>query len=41
MQVPLYAVLGARGYHHRTEELGGGGYRVVLTPAPGPGDGSD
>ncbi len=38
--VPLYAVLGARGYDHRTEELGGGDYRVVFTPLPGACDGA-
>ena len=26
--VPLYQVLGARGYSHETEALGGGEYRV-------------
>ncbi len=29
--VPLYAVLGARGFSHVTEPLGGGDYRVVFT----------
>ena len=28
--VPLYAVLGARGYEHESEDLGGGDYRVVF-----------
>ncbi|MGH7610160.1 MAG: DUF2249 domain-containing protein [Candidatus Dormibacteria bacterium] len=39
--VPLYAVLGARGYDHRTEETGGGDYRVVFTPLAGPSDGAE
>ncbi len=30
--VPLYQVLGARGFHHETEALGGGDYRVVFRP---------
>ncbi|MHB1526226.1 MAG: DUF2249 domain-containing protein [Candidatus Dormibacteria bacterium] len=34
--VPLYTVLEARGYGHRTEDLGGGDYRVVFTPTQGP-----
>ncbi len=29
--VPLYGVLGAQGFSHRTEPLGGGDYRVVFT----------
>ena len=29
--VPLYTVLEARGYGHRTEDLGGGDYRVMFT----------
>lgn len=29
--VPLYQVLGAQGFQHRTEALGGGDYRVVFT----------
>ena len=28
--IPLYSVLAARGYHHSTEDLGGGDYRVVF-----------
>ena len=28
--VPLYQVLGARGFGHQTESLGGGDYRVVF-----------
>lgn len=28
--VPLYEVLGARGFEHVTEALGGGDYRVVF-----------
>lgn len=28
--VPLYEVLQARGFHHQTESLGGGDYRVVF-----------
>ena len=27
---PLYEALGARGFSHRTEALGGGDYRVVF-----------
>ena len=30
--VPLYSVLGARGFEHSTEALGGGDYRVVFRP---------
>jgi uncharacterized protein (DUF2249 family) len=37
--VPLYGVLEIRGYEHRTEDLGGGDYRVVFTPDGGGGDG--
>ncbi len=37
--VPLYGVLETRGYGHRTEDLGGGDYRVVFTPDEGGGDG--
>jgi len=37
--VPLYGVLEIRGYGHRTEDLGGGDYRVVFTPDEGGGDG--
>lgn len=28
--VPLYQVLGARGFGHETEALGGGDYRVLF-----------
>ncbi len=28
--IPLYQVLGAQGFRHVTEELGGGDYRVVF-----------
>ncbi len=28
--VPLYDVLGGRGFEHQTEPLGGGDYRVVF-----------
>ena len=28
--VPLYGVLGARGFGHETEALGGGDFRVVF-----------
>ena len=28
--VPLYQVLGAQGFNHETEDLGGGDYRVVF-----------
>jgi len=28
--VPLYEVLGAQGFSHETEALGGGDYRVVF-----------
>lgn len=28
--VPLYQVLGARGFNHQTQALGGGDYRVVF-----------
>jgi len=28
--VPLYGVLGARGFSHETEAIGGGDYRVVF-----------
>lgn len=28
--VPLYQVLGERGFSHKTEALGGGDYRVVF-----------
>ncbi len=28
--VPLYHVLGARGFSHETEPLGGGDYRVLF-----------
>ena len=28
--IPLYQVLGARGFTHETESLGGGDYRVVF-----------
>ena len=28
--VPLYQVLGAQGFSHETEALGGGDYRVVF-----------
>ena len=31
--VPLYQVLGARGFAHETEDIGGGDYRVVFRPA--------
>jgi uncharacterized protein (DUF2249 family) len=37
--IPLYAVLGARGYAHLTEDLGDGDYRVRFTRTPGPTDG--
>lgn len=30
--IPLYQVLGARGFAHQTEDLGGGDYRVVFRP---------
>lgn len=30
--VPLYQVLGARGFSHETEALGGGDYRVIFRP---------
>ena len=33
--VPLYQVLGARGFSHQTEPLGGGDYRVVFRSAGG------
>ena len=33
--VPLYTVLAARGYGHRTEDLGGGDYRVIFTGSGG------
>lgn len=33
--VPLYQVLGARGFAHKTENLGGGDYRVVFRPEGG------
>ncbi len=32
-QVPLYEVLGARGFQHQTWSLGGGDYRVVFRRA--------
>lgn len=28
--IPLYQVLGARGFSHETEHLGGGDYRVLF-----------
>ena len=28
--IPLYRVLGERGFEHRTEALGGGDYRVIF-----------
>ena len=28
--VPLYGVLGAQGFNHETEDLGGGDFRVVF-----------
>jgi Uncharacterized conserved protein (DUF2249) len=28
--IPLYEVLGAQGFSHQTEALGGGDYRVVF-----------
>ena len=28
--IPLYQVLGAQGFSHQTESLGGGDYRVVF-----------
>ncbi len=28
--VPLYQVLGARGFNHETQSLGGGDYRVIF-----------
>jgi uncharacterized protein (DUF2249 family) len=28
--IPLYQVLGAQGFSHRTEALGGGDYRVTF-----------
>ena len=28
--IPLYQVLGAQGFSHQTEALGGGDYRVVF-----------
>ena len=28
--IPLYQVLGARGFNHETESLGGGDYRVLF-----------
>jgi len=37
--VPLYGVLETRGYGHRTEDLGGGDYRVVFAPDAGGGNG--
>ncbi len=37
--VPLYHVLGARGFEHQTESLGGGDFRVVFRRAAGPGAG--
>jgi uncharacterized protein (DUF2249 family) len=36
--IPLYTVLEARGYAHRTEDLGGGDYRVRFTPGQGTAD---
>ena len=36
--IPLYTVLEARGYAHRTEDLGGGDYRVRFTPSQGAAD---
>ncbi len=30
--IPLYQVLGLRGFSHETEALGGGDYRVVFRP---------
>lgn len=30
--IPLYEVLGARGFEHHTQDLGGGDYRVVFRP---------
>ncbi|MGH7922773.1 MAG: DUF2249 domain-containing protein [Candidatus Dormibacteraceae bacterium] len=35
--VPLYQVLGARGFAHQTEDLGGGDYRVVFRRGGQPG----
>jgi quercetin dioxygenase-like cupin family protein/uncharacterized protein (DUF2249 family) len=34
--IPLYSVLGARGFQHQTEALGGGDYRVVFRPEGAP-----
>jgi len=28
--IPLYGVLGAQGFSHETESLGGGDYRIVF-----------
>ncbi len=33
--VPLFGVLGAKGFSHTTESLGGGDYRVRFTRTPG------
>lgn len=30
--IPLYQVLGLRGFSHETEDLGGGDYRVIFRP---------
>ena len=37
--VPLYPVLEARGYRHRTEDLGRGDFKVVFSPSEVPTDG--
>ncbi|MHB8313869.1 MAG: hypothetical protein ACYDD0_11330 [Candidatus Dormibacteria bacterium] len=34
--VPPYAVLEARGFGHRSEDLGGGDHRVAFTRSQGP-----
>ena len=35
--VPLYGVLGKKGFDHAAREIGGGDWEVLFTPAPSPG----
>ncbi|MES1149603.1 MAG: DUF2249 domain-containing protein [Bradyrhizobium guangdongense] len=35
--VPLYGVLGRKGFDHAAREIGGGDWEVLFTPVPSPG----
>lgn len=39
--IPLFQVLGARGYQHSAREIGGGDWEVIFTPADVAGSFSD